>query len=122
MSLNIITKSHGGGDDSWLGSRHGVVNAHNGTLDATQFADLADGVVKSGTPVIASDDKYVPAGTTAPTGFVIGDHSVSDGDVVVPILWHGRIKADNLPVEGFTVPADPGQFVYEGGTAAGEGA
>lgn len=118
MSLNIISKKVGGGDDSWLGSRHGVVNAESGTLDATAFT--GDDVL-SGTPVVKSGDKLAPAGAAAPQGFVIGDHSVKDGDAIVPVLWHGRIKADNLPVEGFVVPAEPGAFVYVGGTPAGEG-
>lgn len=116
MSLNIRSKTYGGGDDSWLGSRHGVVNAQNGTLDATAFTGLTDNIVPSGTPVIVSGDKYVPAGETAPTGFVLGDHSIADGDTVVPIVWHGRILTQNLPVAYFPVPAAPGPFVYVGGT------
>lgn len=114
MSL-ISSKTYGGGDDSWLGSRHGVAQARTGTLDASQFSSAVDGVVKSGTPVIVSGDKLVPAGSSAPVGFVIGDHSVKDGDAVVPVLWHGLIKTQNLPVETFTVPAEPGSFTYIGG-------
>ena len=114
MSL-ITSKTYGGGDDSWLGSRHGVAQARTGTLDATKFTDAVDGVVKSGTPVIADGDKLAPAGATAPVGFVVGDHSVKDGDAVVPVLWHGLIKTQNLPVDTFTVPAEPGPFTYLGG-------
>lgn len=116
MSLNIISKKYGGGDDSWLGSRHAVDNAQTGTLDSSAFS----GDVLSGTPVKGSDGKLVPAGSDAPTGFVLGDHSVSDGDETVPVVWHGLIIADNLPVEDFTVPTAPGAFTYVGGTAAGE--
>ncbi|UEJ84005.1 hypothetical protein Bra3105_06745 [Brachybacterium halotolerans subsp. kimchii] len=120
MSLSITTKKYGGGDDSWLGSRHAVDNAQTGTLDAAAFASAADGLVKSGTPVKAQGGKFVPAGADAPTGFVLGDHSVKDGDDTAAIVWHGLIVVENLPVEGFTVPADKGAFTYVGGTAAGE--
>lgn len=113
MSLNITSKKYGGGDDSWLGSRHGVANAHTGTLSATGFAAAVDGIVKSGTPVVKSGGKFVPAGEDAPTGFVLGDHSVKDGDEPAAIVWHGRIIVANLPVSGFTVPTAPGAFVYE---------
>lgn len=122
MSLNIISKKYGGGDDSWLGSRHAVDNAQTGTLDAAAFASATDGVVKSGTPVKAQGEKLVPAGADAPIGFVLGDHSVKDGDASVAIVWHGLIIVDNLPVEGFSVPATAGAFTYVGGTVAGEGA
>ena len=119
MSLNIVSKKVGGGDDSWLGSRHGLDNAETGTLNASAFTGTE---VLSGTPVVKSGDLLVPAGGAAPQGFVIGDHSLAGGNAAVPVLWHGRIKADNLPVEDFTVPAEPGAFVYVGGTASGEGA
>ena len=119
MSLNIVSKKVGGGDDSWLGSRHGLDNAETGTLNASAFTGTE---VLSGTPVVKSGDLLVPAGGAAPQGFVIGDHSLAGGNVAVPVLWHGRIKADNLPVEDFTVPAEPGAFVYVGGTTSGEGA
>lgn len=117
MSLSITTKKYGGGDDSWLGSRHSVDNAQTGTLDASAFSGDE---VKSGTPVKAQGGKFVPAGADAPTGFVLGDHSVKDGDDTVAIVWHGLIVVENLPVEDFTVPADKGAFTYVGGTAAGE--
>lgn len=112
MSLNIVSEKVGGGDDSWLGSRHGVVNAESGTLDAGEFS--GDEVL-SGTPVVKDGDKLAPAGDDAPEGFVIGDHSVKNGDAIVPVLWHGRIKTQNLPVDTFTVPAEPGAFTYVGG-------
>lgn len=115
MSLNIRSNKYGGGDDSWLGSRHGVVNAHTGTLDAASFAGVEGGVVKSGTPVVQSGDKYVAAGENAPVGFVLGDHSIGNGDEPAAIVWHGRILTQNLPVDTFAVPAVPGAFVYFGG-------
>lgn len=128
----ITTKGYSRGNETWLDSRHGVENAKTGTLKIDQF----DGDhVLSGTPVVQgtgdADGYYVPAPAgTAPTGFVVGDVSFKDAsldDVGAPaaILWHGRIKTQNLPVENFQVPAEPGQFSYVGGdkgTAPEEGA
>lgn len=111
MSLNIKTKKLGGGDQSWLGSRHAVNEAATGTLDSTKFT----GAVPSGTPVIETAGKLVPAGEAAPTGFTLVDASVADGDELVAYVWHGRIKTQNLPVATFKVPAAPGQFTYVGG-------
>ena len=37
MALGIVTKTTGGGDDSWMGSRHGVAQAATGTLKASTF-------------------------------------------------------------------------------------
>lgn len=85
MSLNIVSKTYGGGDDRWMGSRHGVVNAKTGTLSASAFTGK---VVKSGTPVIQNAEGfYTPAGTSAPTGFVVGDHDVTAGNT--PGAGHG---------------------------------
>ena len=120
MSLTITSKKYGGGDASWLGSRHAVDNAQTGTLDAAAFAAVPEKVVKSGTPVKAVNGKFVPAGADAPTGFVFGDRSVANGDEPAAIVWHGLIVVENLPVENFNVPADSGAFVYVGGTPAGE--
>lgn len=112
MSLTIQTEKFGGGDDRWMGSRHGVVNAKTGTLKASAFTDK---IVKSGFPVkLGTDGLYEPAatdGSAAPAGFVVGDHDVTAGDTPVPVMWHGRILVGFLPVE-FTAPAEAGQFTY----------
>lgn len=112
MPLGVTTTKYGGGDNRWLGSRHGVENAKTGTLKANSFTPK---IVKSGTPVqIGSDGLYEPytgpEGTLA--GFVLGDHDVTAGNEPVPVLWHGRINVAHLPVEGFQVPENPGQFVF----------
>lgn len=118
-NLSIHRKRYGGDDMTWLGSREGVDTAATITLDAAAFT-VDDGVVKSGTPVEASGDKYAPYGGTNPlAGFVVHGVSVADGDAVAALLDRGRINADNLPVEGFLNPADGGRFVYVGGTDAG---
>ena len=115
MALGITSKSFGGGDDSWMGSRHGVETAQTITLDASAFT-VTDDIVKSGCPVALDGDLAVPYDPTPVTGntlhgFVIGDHSVADGDTPVAVLERGRIKTANLPVT-FTPPADPGLFVF----------
>lgn len=90
MSLNIVSKTYGGGDDRWMGSRHGVVNAKTGTLSASTFTGK---VVKSGTPVIQNEQGlYTPAGTSAPTGFVVGDHDITGGDTPVPVMGGAKAR------------------------------
>lgn len=106
MSLNITSQKYGGGDLSWLDSRHGVTNARTITLDAAQFADATDGIVKAGTPVEAGDGGlYKPFTSGTLAGFTLNDVSIKDGDETVAMLDHGRINVDKLPVEDFTPPA-----------------
>lgn len=106
MHLNIEREAHGGGDVSWLGSRHGVDVAQTYTLDKTTFSGVEDGVVPAGTPVEfdAASGKVKPFATTL-TGFTLNDVSVAKGDAVVAVLERGRIRVNRLPVE-FTPPAD----------------
>lgn len=115
MNLSINRKTYGGGDNSWLGSRHGVANARTVTLDAAAFTGLTDGLVPSGTPVNIAGDLAVPFTDTAGAelAFVIGTQSVSDGNATVPALDHGRIIVANVPGT-FAVPATAaaGAFVF----------
>lgn len=111
MSLFGSVEVFGGGDDSWLGSAHAVDNAESGTLNAEEFT-VADDIVKSGTPVTRDGDLYVPFTGTGELKFVIGDHSIKDGNKTVPLLWHGRIMVDNLPV-GLTSAGDSTTFSFE---------
>ena len=111
MALGITSKSFGGGDDSWMGSRHGVETATTITLDESAFTDK---LVKSGTPIVksATDGLAEPYDTgDVLYGFVIGDHDISDGDTPVAVMWHGRVIVDNLPV-AFTPPAAAGLFDF----------
>lgn len=115
MALGIKTESYGGGDMTWLGSRHGVDTATTITLDASAFT-VDDDIVPSGYPVQKSStpglaDPYDDeAGTLY--GFVIGDHDISGGDTPVAVVWHGRINVANVPVAGFEAPTDPGLFDF----------
>lgn len=112
MALGVTSETVAGGNLSWLGSRHGVVNARTGTLKASTFTDK---LVPSGTPVSVDTDglyiEYTAEGGKPLAGFIINDVSVADGDEPVAILDHGRIIVANLPVE-FTAPATAGAFIY----------
>lgn len=119
MAIGPITTAYGGGDDSWMGSRHAVAEAHPGTLNAEAFADaegVENGVVPSGYPLAdLGDGTYGPftdGATQTLYGFSLGDRDVTHGDEPTAVIWHGRIKVANLPVT-FTVPADRGVFVFE---------
>lgn len=124
MAIGPVTTARSGGDSSWMGSRHAVAEAHPGTLDASAFASapgVTNGVVPSGYPVARDGDLLVPyaEGDNALYGFSIDDRDISGGDEPTAVMWHGRIKVDNLPVE-FAYPSGTA-FVFEGGTAADEG-
>jgi hypothetical protein len=111
MNLSVTTTTHGGGDNSWLGSRHGVANARTVTLDADAFTGP---IVPSGTPIAITAGLAVPFTDDATqdlVGFVIGDQSIADGDSSVPVLDHGRVIKANLPV-AFTAPANAGAFIF----------
>lgn len=110
MAFGIRSESISGGDDSWMGSRHGVDTAQTITLDASAFTDP---IVRSGQPVQRDADGVlaVPFTTGPLAGFVIGDHDLSAGDAPVAYMWHGRVKVDRLPVE-FTAPADAPAFTF----------
>lgn len=115
MALGIKTETWGGGDHSWLGSRHGVETAQTITLEADAFT-VDDGIVKSGTPIVRAAEGGMAgpyAGTGTLLGFVLEDTDISGGDTPAAYLWHGRVKVDRLPVD-FTPPADAGLFAFVG--------
>lgn len=114
-----------GEDRTWLGSTHGLANARTATLDVaafTQATHYPDGYFPSGIPVNTADEGAVKPWTGAQgerLGFLATSQAV-DGQTKIPapILRHGTIKVDMLPVD-FTIPADPpGQFAFIGGTQA----
>jgi hypothetical protein len=101
------------GDQSWLASTHGTYNGRSVKLRTADF-DTTDGFIRSGTPVAIVDEFAVPydsAGTTGTElfeGFILTDQPVvAGGDEVLnaPLLDHGRVRVERLPVEGFTAPA-----------------
>lgn len=121
MAIGPTTTGRSGSNSSWMGSRHAVAEAHPGTLDATAFASadgVENGIVPSGYPVAQDETSgllvpYDPTPTTGNTlyGFSIDDRDISGGDEPTAVMWHGRIKIDNLPVT-FTAPTDATAFVW----------
>lgn len=120
----LESETLGTGDQSWLGSTHGIYNCRSGNLDIsgfTQGTHYPDGYLKSGLPLAKLDatDKYVPyaSGGTGGAGTLVGflyrDVEVHGAeDVNGPVLRHGIINVDHLPV-ALTPPAGTA-FVFVG--------
>lgn len=121
----LKTETYGGGDQSWLGSTHGIGNCRTGTLDVSAFTagtHYPDGHIPSGTPVDCSDESAVgPWAGTGQLGFLFTDQKVDgDADIPAPILRHGTVKADLVPGT-FEYPTTGHTFTFIGGSAAEEG-
>lgn len=106
MQLATSTESWGSGNQTWLGSAHGTDVARTVTIDGTTISAY-DGVVPSGTPLKRNaDGKYAPVAevTDELAGFLFTNQSFTgDVDVIAPMIWHGRIRADRLPETAFAV-------------------
>jgi hypothetical protein len=111
----LTSETIGGGDQSWLGSAHGIGNCRTATIDVSAFTagtHYPNGYIPSGLPVDVADE-----GAAAPwtggegevLGFVFTDQpcTATTADFAAPILRHGLVKVDNLPI-AFTVVAAPG--------------
>lgn len=113
----LRTETFGAGDQSWLGSLHGIGNCRTVTPDLTAFTantHYPDGYLKSGIPLAIvttnSQKRAVPyvsggtGGTGVLAGFLLNDEPVV-GSQVQPtaMLDHGRIRTSRLPV-AFTAP------------------
>ncbi|WP_100485609.1 potassium transporter [Mycobacteroides abscessus] len=123
MDLTVRTETFGAGNQSWLGSKHGTDACRTVTIDREALVKethYPDGRLKSGLPLAKVGDTYVPyaaggangAGVLA--GFLFTDQSVRDGggDIVAPLLDHGRVILSKLPA---TVAADAdttGLFIF----------
>ena len=111
----LKTETYGPGDQSWLGSAHGLGNARTETLDISAFTagtHYPNGYIPSGTPVAKVGGVLVPYDGTEATvdgAGVLAGHILTDQPVVgtadfpVPVLDHGRVKADLVP-GNFTAP------------------
>lgn len=103
----LHSETFGAGDQTWLGSDHGIYNCRTFTLDAAAFATVQrdKGFVPSGYPVAVSGDKLVPyTGTGTFAGHVYTDQDARHGDIAVPVFYHGTVHAGRVPREGFTAP------------------
>lgn len=121
----VSTETIGTGDQSWIGSTHGIYNCRSVAPDPAAFlaADFPGGKVPSGTRLAIVDERAVPFdaaaadGSEVLAGFLYTDqrHPVVVGDNW-PLFWHGLVKVDRLPGDAFD-PAgidSTGQFTYEG--------
>lgn len=100
------------GSVAWLTNTHGINDAVTGTAKADDFTGKA---VKSGTPVDYTDLQAVKPWTgDGKLGFVLFDRDVTE-DTAVPVLVHGNIKTNKLPVEGFEAPEGTAFTFIEGG-------
>lgn len=112
------SETYGTGDQSWLGSSHGIGECRTELLDISTFTagtHYPNGYIPSGTPVAKVGGMLVPytsaEGTTTGAGVLAG-HVLTDQPVVgtndfaVPLLKHGRIKAAKVPqgTDAFTAP------------------
>ncbi|WP_345750104.1 hypothetical protein [Microbacterium rhizophilus] len=101
----LRTENFGSGDQSWLGSTHGIRNARTEILDISAFTaanHYPDGYIPSGTPVAKVGGMLVPydptVGTVTGAGVLAG-HILTDQKVVgtadfgVPLFDHGRVIA-----------------------------
>lgn len=113
---NLRSESIGAGDQSWLGSAHGIADCRTETIDISAFTagtHYPDGYIPSGMPVARVGGVLVPydatEGTVTGAGILAG-HIFTDqpvvgtADIPAPLLDHGRVKVANLPV-AFTAPA-----------------
>lgn len=118
--------SFGVGNQRWLGSTHGLYNAQSGNLDISAFTEAdhyPDGYLVSGIPLAkaSATDKFVPyaaggtGGAGTLVGFLVTDQPVhnADEDINAPVLMHGFVNVDHLPVDGFTAPTGTA-FVFRG--------
>ena len=108
----------GAGDQSWLGSAHGIRNCRTELLDISTFTPAThypNGYIPSGTPVAKVGGVLVPYDSTEVTvtnAGVLAGHLFTDQAVVgtddfaVPVLDHGRVRSAKVPQgsNAFTVP------------------
>lgn len=114
----LRTEAFGAGDQTWLGSTHGIRNARTGIIDISAFTPAThypDGYIKSGFPVALVGGVYVPydvtAGVTTGAGVYAG-HILTDQRVIgtedfaAPILDHGRVNIAKVAtiLTGFVKP------------------
>lgn len=129
----LKTETVGTGDQRWLGSTHGIWNCRTVPIDTGELVaedHYPNGYLPSGLPLALVGDLYVPHdaegddGSEVLAGFLFTDQPVDlnalDDAINAPLLDHGRINTDHLPVD-----FDPdgvetsGQFVFIGSNVGG---
>lgn len=112
----LTSETIGAGNQSWLGSAHGINDCRTETIDISAFTKAThypNGYIPSGLPVAKVGGVLVPYDATEATvtgagilaGHIFTDQT-TDGvaDFAAPLLDHGRVKTAKLPVT-FTAPA-----------------
>lgn len=114
----LTSETVGAGDQSWLGSSHGIHECRTEVLDVSAFTagtHYPNGYIPSGTPVAKVSGLLVPytsaEGTTTGAGILAG-HLFTDqevegtNDFPVPLLDHARVKTSKVPqgTDAFTAP------------------
>lgn len=123
--MRVKTETFGGGDQSWLGSNHGTDNARTATIVLANFTagtHYPNGHLPSGLAVNAADEANLAPWTDAAgeeLGFILFDQSVdsSDAKFAVPVIRHGIIRTDKLPVAVTAALGNAGQFTFVGSDA-----
>ncbi len=123
----LKTETIGAGDQSWLGSAHNIWNCQTVAPDPALFTLAAyPNGVPSGTPLgeVTATGKLGPYnqggadGRQTLAGFLFTDQK-APADRGWPMLDHGRIKVNRLPVTfARTGHTTTGQFVFITGTGA----
>lgn len=112
----LSSETIGSGDQSWLGSSHGIRNARTETIDISTFTantHYPNGYIPSGTPVAIVSGLAVPYDVTTGTttgagilaGFVLFDVKVvGSTDFGAAIIDHGRVNIAKVPYASFAKP------------------
>jgi hypothetical protein len=119
--LSPRVETFGAGDQSWLGSDHGVDSARTVTINvASSSGKIANGVIKGGEALAIVSGLAVPynsggsGGTEILAGFLLQDTPIvtGAGNAVAPLLDHGRIILSKLPSTVTDSATTTGQFVF----------
>lgn len=105
----LKSETIGAGDQSWLGSSHGIHECRTETINVSAFTagtHYPNGYIPSGTPVAKVSGLLVPYDSTEATvtgAGVLAGHLFTDQTVVgtqnfpAPLLDHGRVKSAKVP-------------------------
>lgn len=105
----LRTESFGAGDQSWLGSTHGMHEARTEVIDISAFTagtHYPNGYIPSGTAVALVAGMLVPYDKTEATltlAGILAGHLLTDQPVVgtvdfaAPLLDHGRVRVGKVP-------------------------
>lgn len=120
----LKTETVGAGDQSWLGSTHGMHECLTATIDISAFTagtHYPEGHLLSGVAVnIADLGAVVPYTGVAgeKLGFVFTNQKVEGtADFAAPVLPHGTVKTANLPIALPGTTNGAGAFVLVDGVS-----